>query len=955
MAFQPHSRGLSTLCSRVLFHSISLKFVNDNFALVVYPAFIRETRPCRDHGRTAPPPSRPADASSPSCSCAGSRPRLLPSRHGIPTNGLALRVQPSGQRSFKAVYSYRGQARWFHIGSADAIGLADARKIAAKVMLEVATGKDPLAERRAERGAGTFAELAERYVEQHAKKKNRSWRQAEALVRKNLLPRWGRLEAKSITRSDVRAAMGRIKAPIVANQTLAAASAIFTWAANQEIIAVNPCRGVERNQTADRDRVLSDAEVSRFWSAFDTAGLMASSALKVILLTGQRPGEVRHMRREHVSDGWRTMPGAPDVNIGWPGTKNGATHRVWLPKAAQDIIAELTDDEATGFVFTGSRGNSINDLDVAMRDICNRIAAERATPHDLRRTHGTTITRLGFGREAMNRVQNHREGGIADVYANTPAPPGEGGWRLKFFRALIACPLGKGRLAMAIWDPHLTLEQTNSAESGTYLVATTWNPKFTYDQEVFIVSKFDNRGHAMSVGGMGSGLGAEGDSGWGVRGWAPTGILGWGEQFGVIGTLHHPADQSPESRLPESKPLPPGCGVCGSVAAGMGVHGETFADVSAGVWGSNEAPEGKWCYGVIGSVRSVKDHALTIPLDGSAGVLGMSSDGTGVVGTSNTVGAFGYGGVAGVVGLGKTGVYGQGTSNHGVVGLSTSKTKYGVLGLGQDAGMGVGGMSKWGYGTVGATNVGVGVYGISEATFGVRAQALKGPASIGLYADAPGAAAYFKGDVLVHGNVIIDQNHSLILGTPGNKNAAVAFPDGSQRLLCAIESPEAWFEDFGEAALAKGKVHVAFDPDFARTVDLRRYHVFLTPYGETNGLYVMRRTRRGFDVVERKQGRSSVRFSWRVVAKPKSAKHKRFAKMTARQMLRHVRAAAARASKAPKIDLALPPVNLDSRVRKTPKALKVPIPPKSLMKVPSPDERRAKSRSGKFLSPMNRM
>jgi carbamoylphosphate synthase small subunit len=34
----------------------------------------------------------------------------------------------------------------------------------------------------------------------------------------------------------------------------------------------------------------------------------------------------------------------------------------------------------------------------------------------LRRTHGTTITKLKFGRDAMNRIQNHREGGIASVY-----------------------------------------------------------------------------------------------------------------------------------------------------------------------------------------------------------------------------------------------------------------------------------------------------------------------------------------------------------------------------------------------------------------------------------------------------------------------------------------------------------------------------------------------------------
>jgi integrase len=51
-----------------------------------------------------------------------------------------------------------------------------------------------------------------------------------------------------------------------------------------------------------------------------------------------------------------------------------------------------------------------------MRTICTKLKVERTTPHDLRRTHGSTITGLGFGRDAMNRIQNHRDGGIASVY-----------------------------------------------------------------------------------------------------------------------------------------------------------------------------------------------------------------------------------------------------------------------------------------------------------------------------------------------------------------------------------------------------------------------------------------------------------------------------------------------------------------------------------------------------------
>jgi integrase len=327
--------------------------------------------------------------------------------------GLVLRIQPTGKRAFKVVYSYRGRPRWFHVGQ---VGLSDARRIAAKVRLAVAEGKDPLAERRAERGTGTFAELATKYVEQHAKRRNKSWKQAAALVSRYLLPRWGKLEAKSITRSDVRQLIAKIEAPVLANQVLAAASAIFSWAVKQEIVALNPCRGVERNETKSRERVLSDSELPLFWSAFDTAGLVRGSALKTILLLGQRPGEVAHMRREHIVDGWWILPCEPLPAIGWPGTKNSQTHRVWLASAVRDIIAELTDDATTGFVFAGARGGAITGLAEAMSSICAKLGVERATPHDLRRTFSTKVTGLKFGRDALNRVTNHKEGGIADVY-----------------------------------------------------------------------------------------------------------------------------------------------------------------------------------------------------------------------------------------------------------------------------------------------------------------------------------------------------------------------------------------------------------------------------------------------------------------------------------------------------------------------------------------------------------
>jgi integrase len=335
--------------------------------------------------------------------------------------GLAVVVQRTGSAAWKAVYSRNGRPRWFHIGLVGAIGLADARKLASRVMFAVAEGKDPAAERAAERGRGTFEELATRYLEEHAKKKNKSWKQADSLIRRYVLPRWAKLATADISRGDVKTMLRKIDAPISANQTLAAASAIFSWAIKEDLLKDNPCRGVARNETTDRERVLSDSEIPKFWTAFDDAGLLVSSALKVLLLTGQRLGEVRHMRWEHIEEGWWTLPGSPVPDCGWPGTKNGETHRVWIPEAAQAIIAELSEDEVppkggTGFVFESERGAAVYGLAEAMRKTCVALGVERATPHDLRRTHGTLIASLGFGRDAMNRIQNHREGGIASVY-----------------------------------------------------------------------------------------------------------------------------------------------------------------------------------------------------------------------------------------------------------------------------------------------------------------------------------------------------------------------------------------------------------------------------------------------------------------------------------------------------------------------------------------------------------
>ena len=129
-----------------------------------------------------------------------------------------------------------------------------------------------------------------------------------------------------------------------------------------------------------------------------------------------------------------------------------------------------------------------------------------------------------------------------------------------------------------------------------------------------------------------------------------------------------------------------------------------------------------------------------------------------------------------------------------------------------------------------------------EGPYGVSGQS-KSKSGIGVFVRGPadGYAGYFEGNVLIKGN---------LTKTGVGCAVAVPFPDKSFRQLCSIESPESWFEDFGEARLVKGKAEVKIDPDFAKTVNLKtRYYVFVTPHStKISGLAVVSRMPGGFRV-----------------------------------------------------------------------------------------------------------
>jgi hypothetical protein len=89
-------------------------------------------------------------------------------------------------------------------------------------------------------------------------------------------------------------------------------------------------------------------------------------------------------------------------------------------------------------------------------------------------------------------------------------------------------------------------------------------------------------------------------------------------------------------------------------------------------------------------------------------------------------------------------------------------------------------------------------------------------------------------------------------------------------------------EDVGYGQLANGRAVVKVDAALADVTDVRPgYHVFLTPDGDCNGLYVESKTAAGFVVRELHGGRSTSSFEYRIVAKPLRSQGQRLAHVTA--------------------------------------------------------------------------
>ena len=333
------------------------------------------------------------------------------------TPGFGIRVAPSGKKSFFVLYRQGARSRRLTLGGFPTLSLANAREKARHSLADVLNGKDPGAEKQADRRAETFSELFEAYLADPRVSGKRSFKEDHRIGHRELLPALGNLRLKEIEPTHIESILRKITrrgAPIMANRTLALARSVFNFATKKRIhTGVNPCLGVTRpKEESPRERIYSEEEVRRIWEACDSRPGWVSAAVRLYFLTAARRSEVLGMRWSEINlkDAVWALPGTR--------TKNGRPHLVPLSPLAFEILSGLkAGAKDSPFVFPGGKsGAPVTTIQKRLDAIGASSGVEDLRLHDIRRTVATGIAKRGFPRFVIGKILNHTDGGVINVY-----------------------------------------------------------------------------------------------------------------------------------------------------------------------------------------------------------------------------------------------------------------------------------------------------------------------------------------------------------------------------------------------------------------------------------------------------------------------------------------------------------------------------------------------------------
>jgi integrase len=346
------------------------------------------------------------------------------------------KANPKGARTFVLAYRHGGAERRYRIGSWPEWSVTAARDEAKAVRQRIDRGEDPARARQEWREAPTMADLAERYKDEYLPRKSEQSQHDDSVMVGHILRHIGAdRRVADVHHGDIVALHRAITDsghPVLANRTVTCASKMFSLTLKpmagedrpwRDQAQGNPCKGVERNVEAAKERFLSRAEIAAVVEALDAYGrTSAADCIRLIMLTGCRPGEamLATWAQFDAQPGFWIKPAAT--------TKQRKDHKLPLSAPALQLIDEIRARrgrvESTDYVFPGQRlGQPLQQVRVCWHAVCKRANLTDVRIYDLRHTFAAMGAGGGLSLPIIGRLLGHTQSRTTQRYAHLADDP----------------------------------------------------------------------------------------------------------------------------------------------------------------------------------------------------------------------------------------------------------------------------------------------------------------------------------------------------------------------------------------------------------------------------------------------------------------------------------------------------------------------------------------------------
>jgi integrase len=342
--------------------------------------------------------------------------------------GLRVRIHPSGRKSFRWVQAMGGgKTRAVTIGAYGDITLAEARR---KLDQLKAQHTDTRGEQSQVK---TVADLFELFYESWITPRRKRPEDARMMIDNAILPVIGKRHLDKVTAEQLGSVVGQISARgavVYAHRCLSLIKLAFKFAKGRGLIPYNIAADLDpeylgARKAAKRKRWLTAEEIAAFYTALDRADRLDHRlriAFRLLLLTGQRGGELRLAEWQHIDLDAATWT-VPPLNRKMTLAKAAEADPFVVPLATQSValLKELQELAEGRYVFPGRGGEeplAERSIAQALRRLFAYTIIEKGRkvpllsvpqfrPHDLRRTHRTWLAKLGYSSDLAKRCVGH--------------------------------------------------------------------------------------------------------------------------------------------------------------------------------------------------------------------------------------------------------------------------------------------------------------------------------------------------------------------------------------------------------------------------------------------------------------------------------------------------------------------------------------------------------------------